>query len=108
MYVLISAVRAKGPMPTPRAACPSTGWVTSVVGVHPWQISLFDEAAQDDVWKETPAVLVSSSYAPTGTLTEVEGGYRLTGRWSFSSGSDHCQWVLLGTLCPGKNGAAPE
>ncbi|WP_280436339.1 3-hydroxy-9,10-secoandrosta-1,3,5(10)-triene-9,17-dione monooxygenase oxygenase subunit [Nocardia carnea] len=90
------------------AACPSTGWVTSVIGVHPWQISLFDEAAQDDVWKETPEVLVSSSYAPTGTLTEVEGGYRLTGRWSFSSGSDHCQWVLLGTLCPGKNGAPPE
>ncbi|MFI9411282.1 3-hydroxy-9,10-secoandrosta-1,3,5(10)-triene-9,17-dione monooxygenase oxygenase subunit [Nocardia gamkensis] len=89
------------------AACPSTGWVASVVGVHPWQISLFDERAQDEVWKDTPDTLVSSSYAPTGKLTEVEGGYRLSGRWSFSSGSDHCQWVLLGTLCF-RDGQAPE
>ncbi|MEV0354898.1 3-hydroxy-9,10-secoandrosta-1,3,5(10)-triene-9,17-dione monooxygenase oxygenase subunit [Nocardia sp. NPDC050697] len=89
------------------AACPSTGWVASVVGVHPWQISLFDERAQDDVWKDTPDALVSSSYAPTGKLVEADGGYRLSGRWSFSSGSDHCQWVLLGTLCF-REGQAPE
>lgn len=88
-------------------ACPSTGWVAAVVGVHPWQISLFDERAQDDVWKQTPDALVSSSYAPTGKLVEVEGGYRLSGRWSFSSGSDHCRWVLLGTLCF-REGQAPE
>ncbi|MBF6208900.1 3-hydroxy-9,10-secoandrosta-1,3,5(10)-triene-9,17-dione monooxygenase oxygenase subunit [Streptomyces gardneri] len=88
-------------------ACPSTGWVTAVVGVHPWQISLFDERAQDEVWKDAPEALVSSSYAPTGKLTEVDGGYRLSGRWSFSSGSDHCQWVLLGTLCS-RDGQAPE
>lgn len=89
-------------------ACPSTGWVAAVVAVHPWQISLFDERAQDEVWKQTPDVLVSSSYAPTGKLTEVEGGYRLSGRWSFSSGSDHCQWALLGTLCFRGEGEPPE
>ncbi|NKY43672.1 3-hydroxy-9,10-secoandrosta-1,3,5(10)-triene-9,17-dione monooxygenase oxygenase subunit [Nocardia cerradoensis] len=89
-------------------ACPSTGWVASVLGVHPWQISLFEERAQDDVWKAAPDALVSSSYAPTGELVEVEGGYRLSGRWSFSSGSDHCQWVLLGTLCFHGAGGPPE
>jgi 3-hydroxy-9,10-secoandrosta-1,3,5(10)-triene-9,17-dione monooxygenase len=77
-------------------ACGSTGWVSSVVGVHPWQLALFPAQAQDDVWGEDPNTRMSSSYAPTGRATLVEGGYRLSGRWSFSSGCDHCTWVLLG------------
>lgn len=85
-------------------ACGSTGWVTSVVGVHPWQLGLFPEGAQDDVWGSDPDVLLSSSYAPVGRLTEVEGGYQLTGRWSFSSGCDHVGWALLGALVVGEHG----
>ncbi|MGY1812496.1 3-hydroxy-9,10-secoandrosta-1,3,5(10)-triene-9,17-dione monooxygenase oxygenase subunit [Blastococcus sp. SYSU D00820] len=79
-------------------ACGSTGWVTSVLGVHPWQLGLFPEAAQDDVWGADPDTLVASSYAPVGRLTRVEGGYRLSGRWSFASGVDHAGWALLGGL----------
>ncbi|WP_100497423.1 3-hydroxy-9,10-secoandrosta-1,3,5(10)-triene-9,17-dione monooxygenase oxygenase subunit [Geodermatophilus chilensis] len=85
-------------------ACGSTGWVTSVVGVHPWQLGLFPEGAQDDVWGSDPDTLISSSYAPVGRLTEVDGGYRLTGRWSFSSGCDHVGWALLGALVVGAHG----
>jgi len=31
----------------------------------------------------------------------VTGGYRLSGRWSFSSGCDAVQWVMVGGLGPG-------
>lgn len=79
-------------------ACGSTGWVAAVVGVHPWQLGLFDERVQDEVWGSDPGTLVCSSYAPVGRLTAVDGGYRLTGRWSFSSGCDHASWALLGGL----------
>lgn len=82
------------------AACPSTAWVLGVVGVHAWQLALFDERAQDDVWAGDSSALVSSSYAPTGKVTRAEGGYRISGRWSFSSGCDHCQWVFLGGMVP--------
>ncbi|WP_409182002.1 3-hydroxy-9,10-secoandrosta-1,3,5(10)-triene-9,17-dione monooxygenase oxygenase subunit [Amycolatopsis sp. VS8301801F10] len=78
------------------SACGSTGWVASILGVHPWHVALFDARAQADVWGEDHDVRISSSYAPMGKATVVEGGYRLSGRWSFSSGSDHCTWVLLG------------
>jgi 3-hydroxy-9,10-secoandrosta-1,3,5(10)-triene-9,17-dione monooxygenase len=84
--------------------CGSTGWVTSVLGVHPWQLALFPDAAQHDVWGADAGTLVSSSYAPTGTLVPVDGGYECTGRWSFSSGSAHCQWVLLGAIVMGPDG----
>jgi 3-hydroxy-9,10-secoandrosta-1,3,5(10)-triene-9,17-dione monooxygenase len=86
------------------SVCGSTGWVASVVGVHPWQLALFPSEAQEDVWGSDPTTLVSSSYAPTGRLTPVQGGYRAKGRWSFSSGCDHCQWVLLGALVMGPDG----
>ncbi|HEV8220902.1 MAG TPA: flavin-dependent monooxygenase [Streptosporangiaceae bacterium] len=78
------------------SACGSTGWVASVLGVHPWHIGLFPLAAQEEVWAEDPETRASSSYAPTGRATAVDGGHQLTGRWSFSSGCNHATWVLLG------------
>ncbi len=79
-------------------ACGSTGWVASVIGVHPWQVALFAEEAQDAVWGSDSTTRLSSSYAPTGRAVVAEGGYRLSGKWSFSSGCDHASWVLLGGL----------
>ncbi len=77
-------------------ASPSAGWVAGVIGVHPWQLALFDERAQRDMWGDDPATMHSSSYNPTGKAEPVDGGYRLSGRWSFSSGCDHCRGVNLG------------
>jgi 3-hydroxy-9,10-secoandrosta-1,3,5(10)-triene-9,17-dione monooxygenase len=79
-------------------ACGSTGWVSSVLGVHPWQVALFHKDAQEAVWGSDTSARLSSSYAPTGKAIVTDGGYTLSGKWSFSSGSDHAQWVLLGGL----------
>ena len=83
------------------SACGSTGWVASVVGIHPWHIAMFDPQAQSDVWSANPDALASTSYAPTGQARPVPGGFRLSGRWGFSSGVDHCDWVILGAVVPG-------
>jgi 3-hydroxy-9,10-secoandrosta-1,3,5(10)-triene-9,17-dione monooxygenase len=87
------------------SACGSTGWVASVVGVHPWQVGLFPALAQDEVWAEDRTTRLSSSYAPTGKARLAAGGYLLSGRWSFSSGCDHARWVLLGGIVTGEDGA---
>ncbi|MEP7349950.1 MAG: acyl-CoA dehydrogenase family protein [Sphingorhabdus sp.] len=76
--------------------CMGSAWVYGVIAVHNWQLALFDPQAADDVWEEDPSVLISSSYMPAGKVTKVDGGYRLSGRWAFSSGSQHCSWVILG------------
>lgn len=86
------------------SACGSTGWVSSVVGVHPWQVALFPDEAQQAVWGSDTSTRLSSSYAPTGRAVKVDGGYRLSGRWGFSSGCDHCTWVLLGGLVLNEEG----
>jgi 3-hydroxy-9,10-secoandrosta-1,3,5(10)-triene-9,17-dione monooxygenase len=80
------------------SACGSTGWVASVLGVHPWQLALFPLPAQEEVWGADRGTRMSSSYAPTGRAESAEGGHRLTGRWSFSSGCAHATWVLLGGI----------
>lgn len=82
----------------------ATGWVSSVVGVHPWQVGLFADEAQQAVWGDDQTVRLSSSYAPTGKAILTEGGFTLSGKWSFSSGSDHCTWVLLGGLVFNEDG----
>lgn len=76
--------------------CPSSAWIMGVVGVHNWQLAHFPLAAQREVWGDDPTVLISSSYAPTGTVTEREDGCILRGKWLYSSGVDHADWILVG------------
>jgi 3-hydroxy-9,10-secoandrosta-1,3,5(10)-triene-9,17-dione monooxygenase len=80
--------------------CMSTGWVFGVVGGHPYELALFPDQAQCEVWGENSEILASSSYQPVGKVERVEGGFMLSGHWGFSSGCDHCQWVLLGAVIP--------
>ena len=80
--------------------CMSTAWVYAVIAVHNWQMALFPEQAAQDVWGKDPNIRISSSYMPVGKVKIVPGGYRLSGRWAFSSGSAHCDWVILGANVP--------
>lgn len=87
--------------------CGSSAWVLGVVGVHNWHLGLFDPQAQEDVWHDDIHTLLSTSLAPTGTVEGVDGGFRLHGRWSFSSGCDFCQWVVLGGMVPAPHAGEP-
>lgn len=77
------------------SGCASSGWVLSILGTHALQMALFPEQAQQEVWSQ-PEALICSSYAPTGSVQRVPGGFILRGRWSYSSGCDFCSWVFLG------------
>jgi 3-hydroxy-9,10-secoandrosta-1,3,5(10)-triene-9,17-dione monooxygenase len=76
--------------------CPSSGWCLCLVGVHNWEPGLLDARVAEDLWGADHSVRYSSSFAPFGIATAVDGGYRLAGRWQWSSGCQHCQWVILG------------
>ena len=52
----------------------STTWVLGVVGIHPFQLALYDNKAQKEVYGDDPDTLVSSSYAPLGQVEVVDGG----------------------------------
>jgi len=87
--------------------CMSTGWMYGVVGCHPYELALFDDKAQQEVWKDNEDMIVSSTYQPVGKVEHAEGGFYLSGHWGFSTGSLHCGWVLLGSLIFPENGEGP-
>jgi alkylation response protein AidB-like acyl-CoA dehydrogenase len=78
--------------------CGPAGWLSGIIGVHPWELALFDPEVQREVWGDDVDTWIASSYAPMGKATPVDGGFRFSGRWSFASGVDHAEWLFLGGL----------
>ena len=90
---------------------PSAGWIAGVVGVHPWEIALMDPKLQDEIYGQDPDTWTASPYAPFGRAKPVEGGFEFTGDWPYSTGTDFCEWVILGgivTDADGNIGAPPD
>jgi len=86
--------------------CSSTGWVAGVYTDHQILIGMFDPRAADDVWGDNRDALVSAGFTPGGKYDRVEGGWRVSGSWEWSSGCDHADWLILGVLLPtGPDGA---
>jgi alkylation response protein AidB-like acyl-CoA dehydrogenase len=81
-------------------ACASSAWVYAVLGEHQWIIACMPEQAQIDVWGDDPRAVACSSLAPRETARRATGGWRLSGRFPFSSGSSHAQWAIIGARCP--------
>ena len=84
----------------------STGWVAGIVGVHPWEMAMCDPRVQEEVWGEDNDTWIASPYAPMGVIRPVDGGYVFNGRWQFSSGTDHCDWIFLGAYLGDEKGEA--
>jgi 3-hydroxy-9,10-secoandrosta-1,3,5(10)-triene-9,17-dione monooxygenase len=84
-------------------ACGSTAWCYAVWTTHNWWLGHFPEQGQEEYFAGGPDTLSSSALNPAnGTAERVSGGFRVSGRWTFSSGVDAADWVMV--AC----GAAPD
>ena len=90
------------------AACTSTGWLASWLGVNGWGLALRDLQAQEEIWGPDPRALMCSSYAPTGRMERVDGGFWLTGRWNRCTGASQASWLNAAVLHVGPDGAAQD
>ncbi|MGE8081895.1 acyl-CoA dehydrogenase family protein [Peribacillus loiseleuriae] len=92
-------------------ADPSAGWVYTLLLVHTWMLAYFSEEAQRDVWEVNPDATIATTFNPfsKNEMFSAEGGYQLSGQWGFSSGVDHCDWVLIqGNIDLNQDGEAKE
>jgi len=76
--------------------CASTAWNVANLGSHQFMLAQYEKAAQDDVWSDCQQHVIAAALAfPQGGGSAVEGGFRISGKWAFSSGIDVSEWCLL-------------
>jgi alkylation response protein AidB-like acyl-CoA dehydrogenase len=80
------------------AACASTGWAVNGAVSNGRSIAHFPIEAQREVWAGDADPFTCACFAPTGNAIPIDGGYMLSGTWSFASGCDASSWVKLGAF----------
>ena len=78
--------------------CASTAWTAAFYALHNWMLALFDEQSQAEAFATQP-FLAPAPLAPTGRGVPVDGGVRLSGRWSWATGVMDGNWAIVGALC---------
>lgn len=86
--------------------CTSSAWTIGFLTLHNWMLALFGEQAQQEAFADRP-FLAPAPLAPTGRGVPVDGGIRLTGRWSWATGVMHANWIIVSALCGPDDGLFP-
>jgi resorcinol 4-hydroxylase (FADH2) len=84
--------------------CASTGWTVNGAVSNGLSLAHWSIEAQREIWGDDTDPFTFACFAPTGTAVPVEGGYLLTGRWSFASGCDISAWGKLGAMIRREDG----
>lgn len=86
--------------------CTSSAWTIGFLTLHNWMLALFGEQAQQEAFESRP-FLAPAPLAPTGRGLPVDGGIRLSGRWSWATGVMHGNWIIVAALCGPDDGIYP-
>lgn len=86
----------------------SAAWVGMIISVTNWLACLFPDKAQEEVFGADPDARVTGVAAPTGMGERVPGGWRVSGRWSYNSGSPYATWAAVGALLKDDDGAVTD
>jgi alkylation response protein AidB-like acyl-CoA dehydrogenase len=75
----------------------STGWCVMIGAATALTAAWMFEPAARAIFGR-PDAITGGVAAPLGRAERVEGGYRVTGRWPWASGSQHCHWLVGGAV----------
>jgi alkylation response protein AidB-like acyl-CoA dehydrogenase len=89
--------------------CASSGWIASITACHAWIVGMFPVEAQEHIWGDDSGTLIASAFQPPSDyrIERATKGWRVSGRWHFSSGVGLCQWTILGIPIPQPDGKGP-
>lgn len=66
------------------------------------------DAAVEQIFRGPRVPRAAATIAPMGSAHQMEGGYTLSGRWSFASGVRHSDWLSVGALVPDPQSDEPR
>ena len=76
------------------AADGATGWTVMIGSESPMLLALLPRSRFDQIYANTPDVIVGGGFAPRGQAAAGAGGYLVSGRWDFASGCQHTRWLF--------------
>jgi alkylation response protein AidB-like acyl-CoA dehydrogenase len=89
-------------------ACGSTAWCAVVGNTTSWYASYWPLETQEEIWGKDTDNLVSGAVAPSGKCERVRDGYHVSGRWSYASNCDNCDWMLISGVVAETDQTAPS
>ena len=72
----------------------STGWCVFIAGGNPLLGAYLADEASEEVFGRDPRGITAGVVHPYGTAVVADGGYRVSGRWSYASGCQHSTWIF--------------
>ena len=84
--------------------CPSTGWMCTIMALSNVIPALLADEAADEIYA-TPDLRISTTIAPTGQAVPVDGGYRVTGQWTWNTAGIHSNWYAASCVVPAEEDA---
>jgi alkylation response protein AidB-like acyl-CoA dehydrogenase len=81
--------------------CPSTGWMCTIMAISNVIPALLADEAADEIYA-TQDLRVTTAIAPTGQAVPVDGGYRVTGQWTWNTAGVHSNWFAAACVVPGE------
>jgi alkylation response protein AidB-like acyl-CoA dehydrogenase len=82
----------------------STSWAVALLNVCTWFATTYSQRAQDEVFGDNPNAKCCGIFTPGTKAERVEGGYMVSGRWAYASGSFAADWGTLGMFLPNADG----
>ena len=71
----------------------SVGWSFNQNNVFATNSTRMNDKTREEIYSNPRAVITNGPPMSRSRAIEVDGGYSLSGRWNFSSGSDHATWI---------------
>jgi alkylation response protein AidB-like acyl-CoA dehydrogenase len=81
----------------------AAGWCVMIGASTGVTSAYLPKRAAEEIYGD-PVAVTGGVFVPNGRAVRVEGGYRVSGRWPFASGSQHCSWLQLGSVVFGADG----
>ncbi|HVW40625.1 MAG TPA: acyl-CoA dehydrogenase family protein [Amycolatopsis sp.] len=72
----------------------AAAWITMIFGGGAYCMGLFGDQAREDVYGADPTAAVAGQLTPSAQSKVVDGGYVISGRWMWASGSYQAQWTV--------------
>jgi alkylation response protein AidB-like acyl-CoA dehydrogenase len=82
----------------------AAGWCLMIGATTGIASARLPREGAEEIYGGEPLTVTGGMLMPRGTAVRVDGGYRVSARWSFGSGIDHCAWMLGGSTVDGPDG----